>query len=142
MTEKHKIRRIPYYKDTVSIRDLDSMFEFELTNHISYLFQRAGFTVEKEVYVNDFRYDIVAVRHKEKYFVEITRDVLTPFDHIRERKEQANGNLILVTTMRVSDDDINHAKKFGIIVIDRELLREVISSKRKILKIIGNKTKV
>jgi hypothetical protein len=131
---KINIKKIPYYRDVLSIRDLDNMLHFQLEEEIAYLFRREGFVVKKESFEGDKRYDIVATKNGKTFFVEVKKGMaIKPFGKIREYKEkQKTGNFILITTMKLSDEDIDYAKNLDITIIDRKSLQEIIKKRKKI----------
>lgn len=123
--------KIPYYRDTLSMRDLDNMLHFQLVEHISYLFEREGFDVKKEVFEGNRRYDMIVSKEGKKFIVEVKKDVIIKsFEQIKGYQD-ANAAL-LITTMNVSDEDIRYAADLNIVIIDRKSLKAIIENQKKI----------
>lgn len=119
------VQKIPYYRDNLSIRDLDYMLHFQLVEHIKYLFTREGFEVRKEVLEDNKRYDLLASREGRRYIVEVKKDVIIKsFEQIKNY--QNADAAFLITTMNISDEDIRYARDLNIIIIDRRYLKAVI----------------
>jgi len=125
------VQKIPYYRDNLSIRDLDYMLHFQLVEHIKYFFTREGFEVRKEVLEDNKRYDLIAIKEGKKYIVEIKKDVIIKsFEHIKNY--QNADAALLITTMNISDEDIRYARGLNIIIIDRRYLKAVIRNQASI----------
>ncbi len=120
--------KIPYYRENWSIRDLDQMLHFELVDHLSYLFEQEGFEIiNRQHPERNKQFDLV-LRKKVTFLVEIKKDViLKSFELLKKIKMENTG--VLITTSVVSAEDIEFARVWGIIVIDRRALVTILREK-------------
>jgi Holliday junction resolvase len=134
-TREIDIQKIPYYRDSISIRDLDDMLHFQLVEHMRYLFAREGFHVRKEVFEGNKRHDLIASKERKKYIVEVKKGIKE--DVIIKSLEQITryrnaGAALLVTTTKISDEYIRYAREMNIIIIDRRYLKAIIRNQASI----------
>jgi hypothetical protein len=109
------VQKIPYYRDNLSIRDLDYMLHLQLVEQIKYFFAREGFEVRKEVLENNKMYDLIASKEGKRYIVEIKKDVIIKsFEQIKGY--QNADAALLITTMNISDEDIRYARYLKAII--------------------------
>lgn len=132
------IKKIAYYKENVSLGDLDDMFEFQLIDLVSYFFEKEGFVIKKEPFKDVQKCDLIAEKDSKKYVVEVKKEViLKSFEEIKRFKEIFNADMaFLITTTRISDVDIYYAKSQNVIIIDRDGLRGIIRNKKRIVDFI------
>ncbi len=126
-----RLDTIPFYRDTLSVRDLDDLFHFQLVEHTVYLFKREEFSITPEFFVRDRKYDLLVEKAGRRYIVEIKKGtVLESFDHLKDHLG-ANAS-VLITTASVSDEDIRYAEGLEIVIIDRRRLRAIIKYGKRI----------
>lgn len=130
VTREINIQKIPYYRDTLSIRDLDDMLHFQLVEHIEYLFKSEGFEVSKESFEDNKRYDLIVSKEGKKFIVEIKKNVIKSFEQLKDFKTADAA--LLITTMNISDEDILYAKSFNISIIDRKSLKAIMRKRKRI----------
>lgn len=125
------VQEISFYRDTLSIRDLDYMLDFQLAEHIKYLFAREGFEVRRELLDGNKRFDLIVIKEGKVYVVEVKKDVvIKTFEQLKGRGDVSAA--LLITTMRISDEDIRYARNLNIIIIDRRALKAIIRNKESI----------
>jgi hypothetical protein len=130
LTREIDVEKVPYYRDTLSIRDLDSMLSFQLVEHIGYLFERENFEVETEDIPYDKGYDLIVIKETKKFFVEVKKRLI---ESIRQLKFFRFANVsIVVTIANVSEDFIRKAKELNIVILDRKALKKIIKRQEKI----------
>lgn len=135
-TREIDMEEIPFYRDTLSIRDLDDLLEFQLVEHIKYLFAREGFEVRRETLENGKRYDLIVSKERKRYVVEVKKDVIIKsFEQIRGLRDV--NAAFLVTTMFISDEDIRYARDLNVIIIDRRSLKAIIRNKESISHLLS-----
>jgi hypothetical protein len=131
-----EIEEIPFYRDTLSIRDIDDMLEFQLVEHIKYLFAREGFEISRETLENGKRYDLIVSKERKRYVVEVKKDVIIKsFEQIKGLRDV--NAAFLVTTMFISTEDISYARDLNIIIIDRRSLKAIIRNKESISHLLS-----
>lgn len=131
LTGEIDVEQVPYYRDTLSIRDLDGMLDFQLVEHIGYLFERENFEVETEVLLYDKRYDLIISRGNKKFFVEVKKRLMTESLYQLRSFRRANVSM-LVTIANVTEDVIRKAKDLNIVILDRKVLKKIIKKQKKI----------
>ena len=130
-----EITKIPYYKDSWSIRDLDDMLSSQLVDHISYLFEQDGFETIDRLNTEEKQVDLVVKKNDSSFFVEVKKKiVLKSFERIIQMR--LSKAVILVTTTIVSDEDIQFAAASKVIVFDRRVLIGILKGRNKISNIL------
>ena len=125
------VNQIFYYWDNFTIRDTDYMLHFQLVEFAKYLFQREGFEVQKESFLERRNYDLVVMKKEKMFAVEVKKDVIIKtFDQLKNFRNHFTP--VIITIVNVSDEDIQYAKDFGVLIIDRRRLRSIIWEERKI----------
>jgi len=130
VTREINIQEIPYYRDTLSIRDLDAMLHFQLVEHIEYLFRREGFGVSREPFEDNKRYDLIVSKEGNRFIVEIKKNLIKSFEMLKDSKTADAA--LLITTMNVSDGDILYAKSFNVLILDRKSLKAILRKRKRI----------
>ncbi len=129
--EEINLQEIPFYRDTLSIRDLDHLLDFQLTQHVKYLFAREGFGIGEEALEGEKRYDLIVSKKGKKYAVEVKKNIIIKaFEHIKDHP--GVDACFLVTTTIISDEDIRYARDLNVIVIDRRYLKAIIRKRKSI----------
>jgi hypothetical protein len=130
------VQEISFYRDTLSIRDLDYMLDFQLVEHIKYLFAREGFEFRRELLEGNKRSDLMVSKEGKRYVVEVKKDVvIKTFERLKDRRDVSAA--LLITTMSISDEDIRYAREFNIIIIDRGALKAIIRNKENISDLLS-----
>jgi len=129
-TREIDIQEIPYYRDTLSILDLDDMLHFQLVEHIEYLFRREGFGVSREPFEDNKRYDLIVSKEGNRFIVEIKKNLIKSFEMLKDSKTADAA--LLITTMNVSDGDILYAKSFNVLILDRKSLKAILRKRKRI----------
>lgn len=129
------VERISFYRDILSIRDLDDMFNFQLVEQVKYLFEREGFEVSKKVRDSNEKYDLIVSKNGKKYVVEAKKDIIIKC--FEELKGFPDINAaFLFTTMDISDEDIHYALGSKVIIIDRKALKAILRKRKSISSLL------
>jgi hypothetical protein len=111
--ERINTKKIPYYMDKFSIRDLDSMYDFQLVEYIRYLFKR-----EKSIFILDNN----GIDKQSDFTVEINKKKYIPKVRIPYPKDKAVQKQIV--------DKIN-----AVIITARELHEQVTEIRQKAINL-------
>ena len=133
--ERVNIDQIQDHKENISIADIDDMYEYELYKIIKYYLGKENIEIDKEIPLNIQKkikttIDGLAKIGDKTYLIEIKTDnLLINYDKIKQLQSYVSGKGVLITNKKVSSEDISHAKKEGIIIIDRERFKKIIRNK-------------
>jgi len=117
-----------YYKDAVSIADIDDMFTFQLVNQVSYFFEKDGFNITE-----DNNSNLIANKNNKYFHIKIDKNIIKPFKSIEHHiKNQKSYQVIFVTPSKLSEEDISYASLQGILIISRTQLKQIIKNKKRI----------
>jgi hypothetical protein len=136
-TREINVRRISYYRDVLSILDLDDMFNFQLVEQVKYLFEREGFKISGDIFDGTRRYDLIVSREGKRYAVEVKKDVIIKSFEQLESFPGVDAAL-LVTTMSISDEDIRYARDRKVVIIDRKILKAILGRRVSIFNLLRN----
>lgn len=148
LRNKLRGRTIPYYQESVSLIDLDSMNKISFTNYISYLFKRLNCTVLKELNLQDndinMKYvpDLIVIHDDTKILVELKKSFrMNNFDVIDQLNNYANKcqcqKSILITTKRLKENQLNQADKSTVTIIDRNRLQLILENNSLLLEYLN-----
>lgn len=134
MTKEIVIPEIPYYKDKISIRDLDYMLHSQIVEYVKYLFKRERFKIRTEKYEKNKRYDLLVSKERKKYIVEIKKKVPESFEQLRSYMDEKA--VIFITIRKVPEKMILFAQNYNIFIIDRTSLNDIIKKHKTITQLL------
>ncbi len=133
---------IQSYQESMTISDTFEMTETSFQKFMVYLLKKLGFIdINEELSIGDRRWDISASRDGVRYIFELKifrkKSRMPEVEQLLflERRLSQNEKLVLITNAKISDEFTTNAP--NLLVIDRDLLRQVFRDNDRLLDLIN-----